>query len=173
MGASRDHGTSAERARRGQFIPWWQLCPLAAHLVILAAHLVLVADIHIGLYLSGRVVLGVPTLEISRAGVGGARTAWNEALRSRRAACKCRLFARRADPRLTPSVRAALSSLPPAVACSRELGAHCRVTPVDLLGPLGIDRPGLDQRTTRLGLARGCDLPIAAHGALPPASKVH
>src|SRR4029453_15397990 len=52
---------------------------------------------------------------------------------------------------------------------SRQLGAHCRVSPIDLLGPLGVDGSGLDKRMTRLGLAQGLSSRVAAHGALPPA----
>ena len=50
----------------------------------------------------------------------------------------------------------------------RQLGAHRWVAPVGLLRPFGIDGPGLDQRSGRLGLAQGLSPFIGAHSRRPP-----
>src|SRR5262249_2079222 len=46
--------------------------------------------------------------------------------------------------------------------------AHHRVAPIRLMGPLGVDRPGLHQWSGCLGLAQGLSPRIGAHDALPP-----
>src|SRR5262245_55706283 len=52
----------------------------------------------------------------------------------------------------------------------RQLGAHSGIVlPVDLVGVARIDGPWLNQGMCGLILAHGRCLPIAAHGALPPA----
>src|SRR5215831_4137401 len=49
----------------------------------------------------------------------------------------------------------------------RQLGAHCRVTPVCLQRAPCIDESGLDQRMARFCLTQGLRFRVREHGALP------